>query len=206
MDIGRRDLLLAAASFAVASAGDGPGPPATARSATPSSAWAVHGLNVVLPQFVNCEHSRVTALVSGDPAKACATATRYGVPERSIYPARPSTGSPTIPTSTSSAVILPNSMHAEYTIRAAKAGKHVVCEKPMATSVAECGDDRRLQDGWAQADDRLSLPFRAHQSVEAMRLARAAAGRIRTCGPSTASCRASPSKWRLKKALAGADR
>ena len=35
-------------------------------------------------------------------------------------------------------VVLPNAMHAEYTIRAAKAGKHVICEKPMAVSVKEC--------------------------------------------------------------------
>ena len=35
-------------------------------------------------------------------------------------------------------IALPNSMHAEYTVRAAKAGVHVLCEKPMAVTVREC--------------------------------------------------------------------
>ncbi|MFD2069006.1 Gfo/Idh/MocA family oxidoreductase [Pontibacter silvestris] len=34
--------------------------------------------------------------------------------------------------------MLPNSMHAEYTLRGAQAGKHIMCEKPMATSVEDC--------------------------------------------------------------------
>src|SRR3546814_12255128 len=52
-------------------------------------------------------------------------------------------------------ICLPNSMHAEYTTRAAKAGKHVMCEKPIAISSAECeamiaagkGADRKLRRG-----------------------------------------------------------
>jgi glucose-fructose oxidoreductase len=70
MDIGRRDLLLAATSLVVASAAG------TARAAGDRKiGYAIvglgyYGLNVILPQFVNCQHSQVTALVSGDPAKA----------------------------------------------------------------------------------------------------------------------------------------
>ncbi len=46
-------------------------------------------------------------------------------------------------------VVLPNSMHAEYTVRAAQAGKHVLCEKPMATSVA---DAQRMIDACRKAN------------------------------------------------------
>jgi predicted dehydrogenase len=54
---------------------------------------------------------------------------------------------------------LPNSMHCEYTLRAAKAGKHVLCEKPMANSGAEC---HQMIDACRQANVKLMIGYRVH--------------------------------------------
>jgi predicted dehydrogenase len=56
-------------------------------------------------------------------------------------------------------VVLPNAMHAEYTIRAAEAGKHVICEKPMATSTDDC---RSMIEACERNDRRLSIGYRLH--------------------------------------------
>ena len=54
-------------------------------------------------------------------------------------------------------VALPNSMHAEYTIRAANAGKHVLCEKPMATSVT---DANAMIEACKAAEKKLMIAYR----------------------------------------------
>jgi predicted dehydrogenase len=67
-------------------------------------------------------------------------------------------------------VVLPNSMHAEFTIRAAEAGKHVICEKPMAVSAAEA---HTMIDACEAADRRLCIGYRLHfepHNLEAMRI------------------------------------
>ncbi len=203
MEFGRRDLLVAAATLAATSSG-------MARAAPDRKlGYAIvglgyYGLQTIMPQFVDCEHSRVTALVSGDRAKALATAAKYGVPERSIYTYADFDRIRDNPDVDIVYVCLPNSMHAEYTIRAAKAGKHVMCEKPMAISVAEC---EAMIRACKTAGKKLMIGYRCHFepfNLEAMRLAKSgSAGKIRYVRSEHGFVQGDPNKWRLKRALSG---
>ncbi|SFN72597.1 Gfo/Idh/MocA family protein [Sphingomonas sp. OK281] len=202
MELGRRDLLVAAATLAATSSAACAAPPRKLGYAIVGLGY--YGLGTILPQFVNCEHSRVTALVSGDRNKALATATKYGVPERSIYTYADFDRIRDNPDVDIVYVCLPNSMHAEYTIRAAKAGKHVMCEKPMAISVAEC---EAMIRACKTAGKKLMIGYRCHFEPfnrEAMRLAKSgAAGKIRYVRSEHGFVQGDPTKWRLKRALSG---
>src|ERR1700724_2262170 len=105
--------------------------------------WAIVGLgslaiHQILPAFAKCEKSKVVALVSGHPDKADKLALRYNVTPKNIYNYENYDTLKDNPEIDVIYIVLPNSMHAEYTIRGAQAGKHVLSEKPMAVSPAEC--------------------------------------------------------------------
>ena len=95
-------------------------------------------------------------------------------------------------------------MHAEFTIRAAQAGKHVICEKPMAVSTAEA---RSMIDACEAADRRLYIGYRLHyepHNVEAMRLGQEEVlGKVKYMQTSFGFPIGNPNQWRLKKAMAG---
>ena len=90
-----------------------------------------------MPGVLASKNSKITGLVSGHRDKALAQAAKYGVRETSIYSYENMDEFKNNPAIDAVYVALPNSMHAEYTIRSAKAGKHVLCEKPMSTTVSE---------------------------------------------------------------------
>jgi len=105
--------------------------------------WAIVGLGKlaveeVLPAFAHCKLSKPTALVSGHRDKAEQLARFYGINEKHIYDYDNYDQLADNPDVDVIYNILPNSMHAEYTIRGHQAGKHVLCEKPMAANVKEC--------------------------------------------------------------------
>ena len=203
MELDRRDLLLAAASTAILSSGI-----AHAAPDRPLGYAIVglgqYGLNVIIPQFANCAHSRLAAVVSGDPAKAHRVAAEHGLPESAIYSYETFDQIRDNPDVDIVYVCLPNSMHAEYVIRAARAGKHVMCEKPMAVSAAECV---RMIAACKAANRKLMIGYRCHFepfNLEAMRLARSgAAGKLRYVRSEHGFNQGDPAKWRLKRALAG---
>lgn len=91
-----------------------------------------------MPACKMSQSSQVTALVSGDRKKAEAQAAQYGIQAESIYNYKNYDEIGDSSDIDAVYIALPNSMHTEYTIRAANAGKHVLCEKPMATTVKDC--------------------------------------------------------------------
>jgi predicted dehydrogenase len=147
--------------------------------------------------------SEITAVVSGHPDKAKRIAAQYNIPESSIYSYETFDHIRDNPNIDAVYIALPNSMHAEYTIRAARAGKHVLCEKPMANSVADC---QAMIDACKQANRLLMIAYRCQLEVttlHARKLVQSGAlGKIEAI-ESANGFNIRPGEWRLNRALAG---
>lgn len=110
-----------------------------------------------MPACKMSQHSRVTAVVSGGREKAEKMAAEYNFPVKNIYSYQNYDEIRSNPDIDAVYIALPNSMHAEYTIRAANAGKHVLCEKPMATSVK---DSQSMINACKAANRKLMIAYR----------------------------------------------
>jgi predicted dehydrogenase len=95
-------------------------------------------LEQLLPALAHCKYSRLAALVSGDCDKAMKAARQYGVSSNAVLHYDDFEKLADKPAVQVVYIVLPNSMHKEFTLRAALIGKHVLCEKPMATSASDC--------------------------------------------------------------------
>ena len=144
-----------------------------------SIGYAVVGLGhiaqtAVLPAFAHAkENSRLVALVSGESVKRKALGARYGVP---AFRYEDLDDVLTREDVDALYIALPNTLHEECAIRAARAGVHVLTEKPMATSEEAC---RRMIDAAEDADVKLMVAYRLHferANIEAIEVVRA--GRI----------------------------
>jgi predicted dehydrogenase len=155
-----------------------------------------------LQQTKNCY---LAGLVTGTPAKAEEWSKKYNISQKNIYNYQnfdEIAGNKDIDIVY---VVLPVSMHKEYTIRAAKAGKHVICEKPMALNANDCRD---MIAACKKANRLLSIGYRLHfepHNLEMMRL-----GQKKIFGKVTKldtgngfDYQGDPNAWRLKKALSG---
>jgi predicted dehydrogenase len=119
-----------------------------------------------MPASKLSEHSQVTALVSGHREKAEKMAAEYNVPAKNIYSYQNFDEIRSNQEIDAVYIALPNNMHAEYTIRAANAGKHVLCEKPMATSVK---DSQNMIDACRAADRKLMIAYRCQYEPSNLR-------------------------------------
>lgn len=160
-------------------------------------------LEELLPAFGECKKSKPVALVSGSPDKLRKVAQQYGIKPESCYSYEQydrlrDTEVQII------YIVLPNSMHAEYTIRGAQAGKHILCEKPMANSVQEC---QAMIDACKRADRKLMIAYRIQYEPN-NRMIRDMVRSKQFGNPKfieAFNCQSSanPQHWRHIKALAG---
>ena len=170
--------------------------------------YAAVGLGTISDIFMracaNTKSAKITALVTGHPdTKGKHYAELYGIPETSIYTYETYDRLRDNKDVDAVYIGLPNSMHREYTVRAAQLGKHVLCEKPMAISSAEC---RTMIDACRKAGVKMMIGYRVHYEpthVEAKRLIDSGAiGQIESF-EGAFGFNAAPGAWRLTRQYGG---
>jgi glucose-fructose oxidoreductase len=162
-------------------------------------------INQLMPAFAQCRRAKLVGFVSGRPEKAKQLAQLYGVDPKNIYGYDNYERVADNPAIDVIYVVLPNSMHAEYTIRALKAGKHVLCEKPMATTPQDC---ERMIAAAKAANRKLMVGYRVryepyNQALIAYARETAEAGPTRLILADAGFNIGDPTQWRLRKQMAG---
>jgi predicted dehydrogenase len=161
--------------------------------------YATGELAPALQETKNCY---LAGIVTGTPEKAEKWKRKYNIPESNIYDYQHFDSIKDNPAIDIVYIVLPNAMHKEFVIRAARAGKHVICEKPMAVTVEDC--DEMIQ-ACSEANRMLSIGYRLHfepYNLEMMRL-----GKEKTFGKIKNLVAEDGLKdaegWRLDKELSG---
>lgn len=156
------------------------------------------------PALLQTENCYLAGIVTGTPSKIPVWKEKYNLPEKNIYNYQNFDSIKDNPDIDIIYVVLPNFLHAEYTIRAAQAGKHVICEKPMALSVADCD---KMIAACKQAGKTLSIGYRLQYEPYNLEMARLGTkkvyGNVKKVTAGFGFTIGDPTQWRLKKDLAG---
>jgi predicted dehydrogenase len=152
----------------------------------------------------SCKMAKLTGLISGTPSKIKDWQGKYNIPEKNCYNYENFDSIKTNADIDAVYVITPNSLHNPLGIRVAKAGKHVICEKPMALDAKE---GQEMVDACKKANVKLLVGYRMHFEPKTLEIIRMRAagdfGKVLffqgLCGFKIGD----PSQWRLNKKLAG---
>ena len=162
-----------------------------------------YGAGQIIPALQHTAHCKLAGLVSGDTAKLKKYAQQYQLDDSACYTYENFDSIAGNPAISIVYIALPNSMHLDFTRRAAQAGKHIICEKPMACSLDEC---HAMIAAVEEANVRFSMGYRLHFdpfNQEMMRLGQheqfGAVERMLLQNSHTIE----PGVWRLQRSLAG---
>ena len=202
-ELTRRDVLLGAGAFALK-----PWSFWKQTDASKPVGWAILGLGYyataqIMPAFAGSDRSKIVALISGHPEKLSRFGDQYNIPTGSRYSYETMDEIRHNPDIDVVYVITPPATHPEFVVRAAKAGKHVTSEKPMAPTVADC---ETMIRACRKAGRLLQVGYRCHyeahniRAIQAMR--KKELGKLISIR-SDHGFNIGTGQWRTQKALAG---
>ncbi|MDP9162575.1 MAG: Gfo/Idh/MocA family oxidoreductase [Pseudomonadota bacterium] len=186
-----------------------PQPPPNPQPRDTRVGFAVVGLGKlalenILPAFAQSKLAKPVALVSGTPDKLAAVARQYGIDPGSCYSYDDMARLRENAAVQAVYVVTPNALHRRDVLAAAAAGKHVLCEKPMATSPRECRD---MIAATRAANVKLMIAYRMQyqpHAREAIKMARGGKlGTVVLMDLINNQNQGDPTQWRQKRALAG---
>ncbi|MEP7257510.1 MAG: Gfo/Idh/MocA family oxidoreductase [Flavitalea sp.] len=152
----------------------------------------------------SCKMAKLAGVISGTPSKIKDWQSRYNIPEKNCYNYENADDIKNNSDIDAVYVITPNGLHHDQVIQVAKAGKHVICEKPMALNAREA---QEMVDACKTAGVKLLIGYRMHfepKTLEIIRMRKdGELGKIMFFQGQSGFVIGDPSQWRLNKKLAG---
>jgi len=163
-----------------------------------------YSTDLLAPALQLTKQCSLVGIVTGTPSKAEKWKQMYNIPEKNIYNYQNFDSVANNPDIDVIYIVLPPSMHAEYSIRAAKAGKHVWCEKPMAPSVADC---KNMIEACSKNKVKLSIGYRMHHEPNTKKIIQfrkdLAYGKVVKVEASAGYFDPRTDHWKQKKSMGG---
>lgn len=157
------------------------------------------------PALLDAQHCYLAGIVTGSPDKIPAWRKKYKLPEANVYNYENFDSIADNKDIDIVYVVLPNSMHADFCVRAAQAGKHVICEKPMAVSVKECDT---IIEACQKHGVKLGMGYRLQyepytQEIKRLRREEVYGNPVYLQADAGYRSTSNPGQWRLDRSLSG---
>jgi glucose-fructose oxidoreductase len=160
--------------------------------------------DLIAPGLLNTKHCELKGIVTGTPSKVPIWQEKYGIVDKNIYSYDNYDDIANNPDIDIIYVVLPPSLHREYTVRGAEAGKQMWCEKPMAPSVADC---QAMIDACNKNKVRLAIGYRCQHdpNIQAyMKVAKEQKfGKVRMVNSAAGYFEGRTNHWKQIKAMGG---
>jgi predicted dehydrogenase len=160
--------------------------------------------NRVAEAMLACTKAKLTGVISGTPSKIKDWQSKYNIPDANCYNYENFDRIKDNPDIDAVYVITPNGLHHDQVIRVAKAGKHAICEKPMAVNAKEGAE---MVEACKKANVKLLVGYRMHfeaKTLEVIRMRKAGElGKILFFQGQCGFTIGDPTQWRLNKKLSG---